>query len=77
METVHYVVIGVLFLVLLTFVVSKSKFGNNLNDLLTEKYKCNSTSDRQYPSGNVSGNYLNLNEYEKNELLRKFVENGN
>jgi len=76
METIHYVVLSLLALAVLYLLFSKSNFGNNLNELLSEKYNCE-TINRPYPSGNVSGNYLNLNEYEKNELLRKFVENGN
>ena len=32
-------------------------------------------SYRSYPSGNLPINYPELNEYEKNEYLRKFVEN--
>jgi hypothetical protein len=76
MERIHYVVFFLLALVVLYLLCSKSKFGNNLNELLSENYNCDNIN-RQYPSGNVPGNYLNLNEYQKNELLRKFVENAN
>lgn len=64
----------VLIVLLLVFKPWKSKFGNNLGELISEKYYSCGDDSRTDPSGNIPGNYLNLNEYEKNELLRKFVE---
>jgi len=56
----------------------KSNFANEngILALLSEKYSSCGDNSRTDPSGNVSGNYLNINDYGKNELLRKFVENG-
>ena len=49
------------------------------------KFDCNESGEfstpggdisyRPYPSGNLPINYPELNEYEKNEYLRKFVNN--
>lgn len=73
----------VLLIILITFVLIigkiKSNFGNNLNELLKEKYNsCNNNGsfEREVPEGKVPGNYLTLTPPEKNELLRKFVDNG-
>ena len=65
-----------LILLILIFVVSNSS--SNF-----EEYSCNlktsedikEVSMRTFPSGNVSGNYLSLNEFEKNKLLVNFVNN--
>ena len=66
----------ILLLVLVLFVSSISKF---------IPFDCNSEgqfstpggdiSYRSYPSGNLPINYPELNEYERSEYLRKFVEN--
>jgi len=68
--TVIYILISVLIvlIVLITYIIPKgiSAF---------ENYSCNGDT-RTYPSGNVPGGYLGLNEPEKEELLRKFVEFG-
>ena len=66
------ILILVLFL-LIVFVSLKSTF-TGLERLLTDSYSCNKQNDNIYPSGNVSGNYLGLNEPQKQELLLKFVE---
>ena len=66
------VLILILFL-LIVFVSLKSTF-TGLERLLTDSYSCNNQNDKVYPSGNVSGNYLGLNEPQKQELLLKFVE---
>ena len=66
------VLILVLFL-LIIFINMKSTF-TGLERLLTDCYSCNQQSDRQYPSGNIPGSYLGLNQPEKDELLLKFIE---
>lgn len=66
------VLILILFL-LIVFVNFKSTF-TGLERLLTDRYSCNKQNDNIYPSGNVSGNYLGLNEPQREELLLKFVE---
>ena len=72
--TVIYILISVLIvlIVLITYIIPKGISGLRI---LTNNYSCNGTT-RTYPSGNVPGGYLGLNEPEKEELLRKFVEFG-
>ena len=62
--------IPVLILILLIVLIITTK----------SSFKCNTTpggdiSYRTYPSGNLPINYPELNEYEKNEYLRKFIKN--
>ena len=68
------IVVIVVIISLISYKPWKSKFGNNLGEINSEKYYSCGDDSRTDPSGHVPGNYLNLNEYEKNELLRKFVE---
>ncbi len=48
---------------------------NNCNDSGEFSTPGGDISYRSYPSGNLPINYPELNEYEKNEYLRKFVNN--
>jgi hypothetical protein len=61
----------ILILALLIIFFSVKSLFTGLERLLTDSYSCN---DRSFPSGNVSGNYLGLNEPQKQELLLKFIE---
>jgi hypothetical protein len=63
------ILILVVFLGILHF---KSSF-SNISDILSEKYNCEG-DNRTFPSGNISGNYLNLNESERNKLLVDFIK---
>ena len=74
---------SVILIILITFVLIinkimlKSNFGNNLGELLKEKYNsCNNNGsfEREVPEGNVPGNYLTLTPSEKNNLLINFVK---
>ena len=66
----NLLILIIIIFVLIVSVNLKSSF-TGPERLLTDSYSCN---DRLYPSGNVSGNYLGLNEIEKQELLLKFVD---
>ena len=68
-----YILILVLF-VLILIISNKSKFSSMLQ--ITDNYSCDDPNVRTFPSGNIPGGYLKLNEPEKEELLRKFVEFG-
>ena len=69
------VVVIVVIIALISYKPWKSNFGNNnIFELLSEKYYSCGNGSRTDPSGKVPGNYLNLNEYEKNELLRNFIK---
>ena len=64
----------ILLLFLLIILISLKSTFTGVETLLTDSYSCNKQNDNVYPSGNVSGNYLGLNEPQKQELLLKFVE---
>ena len=64
----------IIIILLLIFISTKSNF-NNCNDSGEFSTPGGDISYRSYPSGNLPINYPELNEYEKNEYLRKFVEN--
>ena len=53
-----------LVLILLIVFINRSNF--------TNVYKCNK-DERLFPEGNIPGEYLGLNKYEKDELARRFV----
>ena len=76
MKTIIIVIIAVIGF----FLLSKSKF---TDDILNTNYTNNGTStpscdfsieERIYPSGNIPGSYLGLNESEKITLLKKFID---
>ena len=71
-----YIYLIILLLVLIYF-SSKSSFGNT--SILTGYTNCQqneiSDTDRIYPSGHIPGSYLGLSPGEKQELLKRFVEN--
>ena len=71
-------IITVVFLILLVLVVLvliiKSSFRGL--DGVDREYSCEK-DNRLYPSGNISGDYLNLNASERNKLLVDFIKNGN
>ena len=66
----------IILILLLIFISIKSNF-NNCNDSGEFSTSGGDISYRSYPSGNLPINYPELNEYEKNEYLRKFVNNSN
>ena len=61
-------------LVLLVVFLSRSSFGEIIG--MNREYSCEK-DNRLYPSGHVSGNYLNMNKYERDKLLVDFIKNGN
>jgi hypothetical protein len=65
-------VLILILVVFFLFLYFKSSF-SSITDILNEKYNCN-TYTRTFPSGNISGNYLNLNESERNKLLVDFIK---
>jgi hypothetical protein len=50
---------------------SRSSFG----ELMNKSYSCEK-DNRLYPSGKISGDYLNLNKYERDKLMVDFIKNG-
>ena len=66
------IMVMVVLLVIILFNISNF---NNCNDSGEFSTPGGDISYRSYPSGNLPINYPELNEYEKNEYLRKFVEN--
>ena len=65
----------ILFLILILLVlIIKSSFRGL--DGVDREYSCEK-DNRLYPSGNISGDYLNLNPSERNKLLVDFIKNGN
>jgi hypothetical protein len=48
----------------------------NKTNFTSETNGCVNTDGRVFPSGNLPGSYIILTEQEREELLRKFVENG-
>ena len=69
--TVVFLLLLVLLVVLL---IIKSSFRGL--DGVDREYSCEK-DNRLYPSGNISGDYLNLNASERNKLLVDFIKNGN
>ena len=53
---------------------SRSSFGEILG--MNKSYSCEK-DNRLYPSGKISGDYLNLNKYERDKLMVEFIKNGN
>jgi len=50
---------------------NRSSFG----ELMNKSYSCEK-DNRLYPSGKISGDYLNLNKYERDKLMVDFIKNG-
>ncbi len=68
METVY--IIGILIFIVF-MLVTCSKFTNITDTYSGCDYKSNSLP---FPSGNLPGSYLGLSSKEKDELLRRFIE---
>ena len=66
------IVVGLI--ILLIILMTKSSFGETIG--MNKSYSCEKDS-RLYPSGKISGDYLNLNKYERNKLMVDFIKNGN
>ena len=65
--------VSLLFIVIL--INYKSKFGN-ISEILNSNYNSGCQRDnRQYPEGKVPASYMGLNQYEREGLLTKFVNN--
>ena len=76
-------IIIVILIAILFYFVTKSKFND---DILKTNYDNNGTNvpscnfkneNRVYPSGNVPGSYLSLNDHEKEMLLTRFIDYSN
>jgi hypothetical protein len=52
---------------------NRSSFGELLG--MNKSYSCEK-DNRLYPSGKISGDYLNLNKYERDKLMVDFIKNG-
>ena len=53
--------------------MSRSSFGEVLGT--NKSYSCEK-DNRLYPSGKISGDYLNLNKPERDKLMVNFIKNG-
>ena len=65
-----------LFLIIIALIVilmSRSSFGEVLGT--NKSYSCEK-DNRLYPSGRISGDYLNLNKPERDKLMVNFIKNG-
>ena len=79
----YYIYLILLLIILIVYLLSKSSFGNTsgITSILKNTYtnceqnELSDTTDRVYPSGNIPGSYLGLSPGEKQELLKRFVEN--
>ena len=67
------IIILIIILILLVLIIKSSFRGL---DGVDREYSCEK-DNRLYPSGNISGDYLNLNSSERNKLLVDFIKNGN
>jgi hypothetical protein len=67
------IIILIIILILLVLIIKSSFRGL---DGVDREYSCEK-DNRLYPSGNISGDYLNLNPSERNKLLVDFIKNGN
>lgn len=72
-KIITVVFLTLLVLVLLVLIIKSSFRGL---DGVDREYSCEK-DNRLYPSGNISGDYLNLNASERNKLLVDFIKNGN
>ena len=69
-----YFILIAIALVVLIILTTRSSFGEIIS---TDKsYSCEK-DNRLYPSGKISGDYLNLNKYERDKLMVDFIKNGN
>jgi hypothetical protein len=69
-----FLVLAVILVVLVFWcVVCKSSFGEIIG--MNKSYSCEK-DNRLYPSGKISGDYLNLNKYERDKLMVEFIKNG-
>jgi len=65
----------VLLLLIVVLINYTSKFGN-ITEILNSNYNSGCQRDnRQYPEGKVPASYMGLNQYEREGLLTKFVNN--
>jgi hypothetical protein len=54
-------------------IYNRSSFGELIGT--NNSYSCEK-DNRLYPSGKISGDYLNLNKYERDKLMVDFIKNG-
>jgi hypothetical protein len=75
-NTLLIVLIIILLIVIIILCCKKSTFGS-INDILNNNYGSGgcTSENRQFPEGKVPGSYLGLSDSEKNNLLKKFVDN--
>jgi len=67
------ILIILIVVILIVILMSRSSFGEIIS---TDKsYSCEK-DNRLYPSGKISGDYLNLNKYERDKLMVDFIKNG-
>ena len=64
------ILIAIMVSLILIVQLLPSKFGQ-VNPRLSDHYNC-SQNENIYPRGNVSGNYLGLNQQNINKLTKKF-----
>ena len=68
-----YLILIAIAIVMGIMLITRSSFGEVLG---TDKgYSCEK-DNRLYPSGKISGDYLNLNKYERDKLMVDFIKNG-
>jgi hypothetical protein len=67
-----YLFLIIIALLLIVILMSRSSFGEVMN----KSYSCEK-DNRLYPSGKISGDYLNLNKPERDKLMVNFIKNGN
>lgn len=84
MVVIFTVLLSVLMVMCLLNMLTKSSFteygifvGQTDEKQLNEKYSIPCSEPRAYPSGHVSGNYLNLNGPERQKLLINFIKDKN
>ena len=88
MVVIFTVLLSVLMVMCLLNMLTKSSFTEygtfvgqtdekGIQEQLNEKYSIPCSEPRAYPSGHVSGNYLNLNGPQRQELLINFIKDKN
>ena len=74
LKEIFFLIVVVVLIILLIILMTKSSFGETIGT--NKSYSCEK-DNRLYPSGKISGDYLNLNKYERDKLMVDFIKNGN